>query len=197
MECGVKSWPHPECLIALRGWQSWFGVWSEFTEAEPEAQSTQRPVDLLCLTITCHVLHTSRCVEQSTNQGSCHKSPDGSHVRNHMAACHMHWYVHSFPDAFPMCLAFAVFHLFTLSFFPESFPFIFLFFTCSVCNWCFRFFPCILSIFHVFVASTPDIRRISQYGPPQRSLQHSHSWRLSHSQPDRPGLAWKTTTDEL
>ena len=121
MECGVKSWPHPECLIALRGWQSWFGVWSEFTEAEPEAQSTQRPVDLLCLTITCHVLHTSRCVEQSTNQGSCHKSPDGSHVRNHMAACHMHWYVHSFPDAFPMCLAFAVFHLFTLSFFPKAF----------------------------------------------------------------------------
>ena len=26
--------------------------------------------------------------------------------------------------------------------------------------------------------------------PPRRSRQHSHFWRLSHSQPDRPGSAW-------
>ena len=50
--CGMKSWPRPECLIALQSWR-WFQV---FTKAEPEAQGTQRPIDLLRLTIKCQDL---------------------------------------------------------------------------------------------------------------------------------------------
>jgi len=61
------------------------------------------------------------------------------------------------------------------------------------------YFPCLCSpfILHCLYSqytpyqpvSMPHLLQILQW-PPRRSLQHSHFWRLSHSQPDRPGSAW-------
>lgn len=144
-------------------------VWSEFTEAEPEAQSTQRPIDLLRLTITCHALHTiwRRKIHESNKEvaGRTLMAVMYDTTWHHPTCIRMSIKIEMLsPCIFRLQYSTLVFHLFTcipclftLSFIPLGSHSIPVFFTYSV--------SCVPSISHVFVlplfsiASTPNIRR--------------------------------------
>ena len=121
-------------------------VWSEFTEAEPEAQSTQRPIDLLRLTITCHALHTiwRRKIHESNKEvaGRTLMAVMYDTTWHHPTCIRMSINFEMLsPCIFRLQYSTLVFHLFTcipclftLLFIPLGSHSIPVFFTYSVCN---------------------------------------------------------------